>query len=151
MGRALIRLVVAAAALVVALAILRPGPSGAAPPSAFWVIVNPNNPAVALDRKFLADAFLKKTTRWPGGEVVRPVDLRPDSPVRRRFSEDVLGRSIAAVKSYWQQLIFSGRAIPPPELDSDEEVLRYVGRHPGAVGYVSGTAELRGVKAVNVK
>src|SRR4051812_20972356 len=90
----------------------------------FRLIVNPANGVTALDRKFLADAFLKKTTRWPGGELIRPVDLGTESAIRRRFSEDVLGRSVAAVKSYWQQMIFSGRAVPPPELDSDEEVIR---------------------------
>ena len=58
---------------------------------------------------------------------------------------------MAAVKSYWQQLIFSGRAIPPPELDSDEEVVRYVAKYPGAVGYVSGGSELSGVRTVIVK
>jgi hypothetical protein len=55
------------------------------------------------------------------------------------------------VKSYWQQLIFSGRGVPPPELDTEEEVIRYVGRHPGALGYVSSYGEVGGVKVVIVK
>jgi hypothetical protein len=71
--------------------------------------------------------------------------------VRRRFCEEVLSRSVAAVKSYWQQLIFSGRAVPPPELDTDEEVVRYVAKYSGAIGYVSGASELSGVKVVAVK
>jgi ABC-type phosphate transport system substrate-binding protein len=119
--------------------------------ASFHVIVNVANGASALDRRFLADAFLKKTTRWPGGEPIRPVDLGTESATRRRFSEDVLGRSVAAVKSYWQQMIFSGRAVPAPELDSDEEVIRYVGKYPGAIGYISGAAEPAGVKVVGVK
>jgi ABC-type phosphate transport system substrate-binding protein len=126
------------------------GPSRAAS-TGFRVIVHPSNAAASLDRKFLTDAFLKKTTRWPTGELIRPVDLGSDSPVRRRFSEEVLNRSVAAVKSYWQTLIFAGRAIPPPEMDDDEEVVRYVAKYPGAVGYVSVAGELAGVKVVNVK
>jgi ABC-type phosphate transport system substrate-binding protein len=122
-----------------------------ASPSAYRVIVNPANASSALERKFLTDAFLKKTTRWPTGELIRPVDLGSDSTVRRHFTEDVLSRSVAAVKSYWQSLIFSGRAIPPPELDDDAEVMRYVAKYPGAVGYVSGVAELSGVKVVALK
>jgi hypothetical protein len=117
----------------------------------YRLIVNPANTTGALDRKFVTDAFLKKTTRWPSGELIRPADLGVESSVRRRFSDEVLNRSVAAVKSYWQQLIFSGRAIPPPELDSDEEMVRYVAKYPGAVGYVSGAGEISGVRVVLVK
>jgi hypothetical protein len=48
-------------------------------------------------------------------------------------------------------MIFSGRSLPPPELGSDDEVLRYVLAHPGAIGYVSGAANLRGAKVLAVK
>jgi hypothetical protein len=63
----------------------------------------------------------------------------------------VHARSVAAVKSYWQQVIFSGRGVPPPELESDEAVIRHVTRSPGAVGYVSGAANVRGVRVVSVR
>jgi hypothetical protein len=55
------------------------------------------------------------------------------------------------VRSYWQQLIFSGRDVPPPELDSDADVVKYVSKHAGAIGYVSGNGDLAGVKVVIVK
>jgi ABC-type phosphate transport system substrate-binding protein len=120
-------------------------------PAPFRVIVNAANPSTTLDRKFITDAFLKKTTRWGDGEQIRPVDLPTDSQTRRHFSEDVLGRSIGAVKSYWQQLIFSGRAVPPPELDQENDVLKYVATHAGAIGYVSAASDVSRVKAVNVR
>jgi ABC-type phosphate transport system substrate-binding protein len=123
---------------------------GYAPPS-YRVIVNSGNASDSLDRRFVAEAFLKKATRWPDGGAILPVDLATDSPARRRFSEEVLGRSVEAVKSYWQQLIFSGRGVPPPELDSEVDVVKYVARHPGGLGYVSGTADIAGVKAVAVR
>jgi hypothetical protein len=50
-----------------------------------------------------------------------------------------------------QQRIFAGRGLPPPELESDEAVLRYVRSRPGAVGYVSERAELGGVKVLGVR
>jgi ABC-type phosphate transport system substrate-binding protein len=117
----------------------------------FRVIVHPDNPSTTLTRDFLIDAFLKRTTRWNDGEMIRPVDQRPDSLARRRFSDSVLQRSVAAVKSYWQQRIFSGRELPPPELDSDEAVVAYVMKHRGAVGYVSGSAKLDRAKPVQIQ
>jgi hypothetical protein len=55
------------------------------------------------------------------------------------------------VKNYWQQRIFSGRDLPPPELDSDEAVVSYVLSHRGALGYVSGAAKLDKAKPVAVQ
>jgi ABC-type phosphate transport system substrate-binding protein len=115
------------------------------------IIVHPNNPTTVLDRKFIADAFLRKTTRWPNGETIKPVDLRPSLSVRRTFSEAVVGRSVEAVRNYWQQRIFSGRDLPPPELDSEEEVVAYVLKHSNAVGYVSLGTNLNGARTVTVR
>ena len=121
------------------------------PGGGYQLIVNPRNPNSAADRKFVEDAFLKKITRWSGGETIQPVDLAPDSPTRRAFSGSVLKRSVEAVKSYWQARIFSGRDVPPPELDSDDGVVAYVLKHDGAVGYISAGAELRGAKLLAVR
>ncbi|MET0793793.1 MAG: substrate-binding domain-containing protein [Polyangiaceae bacterium] len=117
----------------------------------FVIIVHPANPATSLSRSALADLYLKRTTRWDDGESARPVDQRPDADARRAFSESVLKRSVAAVKRYWQQRIFSGRDLPPPELDGDEAVLSYVASHRGALGYVSGSAKLDRAKPVPVR
>jgi hypothetical protein len=124
---------------------------GQQPPPVYRVIVNANNPHTWIDRRFLSQAMLKKVTHWDHGEPIRPVDLGADSPTRRRFSSDVHNRSVAAVRNYWQQIIFSGRGVPPPELESDEAVVRFVARHPGAVGYVSGAADVAVVKVLQVR
>jgi len=123
----------------------------AAPAAAFRVVANAGQAVGVVDRRFVADAFLKKTTRWPDGGLIRPVDLGPASGVRERFSEDVLGRSVAAVKSYWQQLVFSGRGLPPPELDGDDEVVSYVVSHAGAIGYVSPSANIERVRLLTLR
>jgi ABC-type phosphate transport system substrate-binding protein len=125
--------------------------ASAASSHGYRIVVHPRNPASTLARRTLEDAFLKKVKTWPNGETIRPVDLEPDSAVRQRFSEEILKRPVAAVRAYWQQCIFSGRNLPPPELDTDDEVLSYVAKYPGAVGYVSANAPLRGVKVVSVE
>jgi ABC-type phosphate transport system substrate-binding protein len=117
----------------------------------FRVITHPNNPFGSVSREFVADAFLKKASRWQDGEAIQPVDLRADAPVRRSFSDSVLKRSVSAVKIYWQQRIFSGRGVPPPELDSDQAVIAYVASRRGGIGYVSEGAKLESVKVCNLR
>lgn len=119
--------------------------------SGLQLIVHPANEAASFERQLIADAFLKKAMRWPDGAAIEPVDQRFGMPVRERFSEHVLRRSAAAIRNYWQQRIFTGRGVPPPELESDEAVLRYVQTHRGAVGYVSESAAVTGVKVITVR
>jgi ABC-type phosphate transport system substrate-binding protein len=118
---------------------------------AYRLIVDPANSTTSVDRVFVAQAFLKKVRRWPDGGTIHPVDLARGSPIRSRWSSDVLSRSVDAVKIYWQQMIFSGRELPPPEMGSDDEVVDYVLRRPGSIGYVSASTNLRGTKVLTVR
>ena len=117
----------------------------------YQIVCNPNNPIAVVDRQFVQDAFLKKVRSWPTGDGTRPVDLAPSSPVRRHFSKEVLRRPVEAVRVFWQQRIFAGRDLPPPEVRSDDEVIAFVLRDRGAIGYVSAGAALNGAKVLNVK
>ena len=123
---------------------------GAADTAELRIVVHPSNAMRSAAPSFLADAFLKKVTRWPSGETIRPLDQAPSSPVRRLFSRSILKKTVSAVRSYWQQRIFSGRDVPPPELDSDAAVIAYVERNPGAIGYVSSAAKLGTTRELQV-
>jgi len=131
---------------------LAAGPASSAEPTRppYILIVHPGSRPAALDRKFLSEVFLRRTTRWPDDTPILPVDLAPDARARARFSQDVLARSVASVRSYWQQRIFSGQGLPPPELGDDDAVVSYVLSHPGAIGYVSSGTPLNGAMLVEV-
>jgi ABC-type phosphate transport system substrate-binding protein len=123
----------------------------ASPAGGFRIIVNPENTATTLSREFLADAFLRNVQDWESGRRIAPVDQLPSSPTRQEFSKHILLRSVAAVRNYWQQRIFAGRGIPPPELESDAAIVRYVIANRNAVGYVSSAAELGSAQVVSVR
>jgi ABC-type phosphate transport system substrate-binding protein len=117
----------------------------------FQVIVNSANPVSALTRDDVARLFLKERTSWDGGLAVEAVDQRARSDVREAFSTAALGRSPRAVIVHWQRQIFSGRDVPPRELESDDAVVEYVRTHAGAVGYVSPGGAVYGVKTVEIR
>jgi hypothetical protein len=117
----------------------------------FRVVVHPANPESFASRELVSDAFLKKVSRWPNGEQIRPVDLTLGSAVRETFSQNVLRRTAAAVRNYWQQRIFTGRGVPPPEVASDADVIRYVREHAGGIGYVSAAADPATVKVLPIR
>ncbi len=117
----------------------------------FKVIVHPDNPVTAVDRDFLRDAYLKKTKDWGGSTAIRPVDLSTKFSVRAKFVHDVLKKTPSQLKNYWNQQIFSGKGVPPPEADTTRAVITYVLANPGAVGYIPSNIDPGGAKVIAVK
>ncbi len=132
------------AGLALAAAAAAPAAAQPAPPG-FVVIVNAAGPA-SVSRAELSRAFLKT------GGALLAVDLGKNAEARAAFSRAVLGRPTSAVATYWQQQIFAGRDVPPPEKGSDAAVVAFVRANPLAVGYVSAAAALPpGVRRVDVR
>ena len=118
--------------------------------ASFKVIVNSAANVTSLPKKEISDLFMKRTAKWSNGTPVTPVDQSDRSAVRDEFSKTIHGKPTAAVKSYWQQQIFSGQGLPPPELADDDAVVSYVLSHPGAIGYVTAGTGLNGARTVDV-
>lgn len=112
------------------------------PTPEFRVVVHADHPLDAIERGLLAKIFIKKISRWDDGSLIQPIDQVATSPVREAFTDAVHKKSVSAVKSYWQRMIFSGRDVPPPEYEGDAAVLDAVRRRPGAVGYVGSETPL---------
>jgi ABC-type phosphate transport system substrate-binding protein len=129
----------------------RPAPAAPRADAAFVVVVHAANPSAAMPRDQVARLFLRKLKRWPSGAPAEPVDLAPGAPARDQFTRRVLGKSVATVRAYWQQRIFSGAEVPPPEKAGEADALDFVRTHPGAVTYVSGASALPpGVRPLDV-
>jgi ABC-type phosphate transport system substrate-binding protein len=117
----------------------------------YVVVVNEANPVSTLTKDEVSKIFLKKTVKWPSGSSVAPVDQTTGTGAREAFSKAVHDRGAAAIESFWQQQIFAGKDVPPPEKASDADVIAFVRSNPAAIGYVaSGAALGAGVKAVAV-
>ncbi len=117
----------------------------------FTAVVNAANPVTSLSVEEVSRLLLKKVTRWPDGLEVVPVDQSSDSSVRQAFSRLIHGRTLRAVDAFWKQCIFSGRAIPPLVVATDEDVVNYVEGIPGAIGYVTGGTPLsKNVRALHI-
>jgi ABC-type phosphate transport system substrate-binding protein len=135
-----------ATALVLATAVALPAAEE------FVVVVHPSVAGINVRRGDLAAVFLKKAARWGTGATAVPVDQSGTSPVRNAFSQAVLGMPVATAVQYWQKQMFETNPLRPPVVKgTDAEVLAFVEKNAGAVGYVSKAAVLpAGVKAIAV-
>ena len=109
--------------------------------ASFKVIVNPSVAGAKIPRATLAQIYLGKARTWGDGSAIVPVDLSTVSPVRRAFSDSVLGAPVDAVKQMWMRNVSAGH-LPPAVKESDAAVIAFVASSRGAVGYVSESAEL---------
>lgn len=144
------RLILAASALL-ALGGLTAADTTSRPGNGYQIIVNPANQIESVDRSFLSNVYLKKVITWRNDWTVRPVQLSKRFALRDQFTREILKKSPSQLRSYWNRQIFSGKAVPPPDLESQEEVISYVLANKGAIGYVAAGVNLRGAKVVRLR
>ena len=139
----------ALAVTLVALVLSLAAPVAAEDVRPFKIVVHPATAVTSLTVPQVSQLFLRTKRTWDDGIAVAPVDQVPGA-LREAFSKHVFGRSVSAIKSYWQSQLFAGRGVPPPELRNDAAVVAHVTQTPGAIGYVSADAPVGTARVVIV-
>lgn len=114
------------------------------------IVANPAIGASEISRDELNRIFLMTKTSLQGTGHVEPV-LESAGPAHQMFLKEYIGRTDAALMTYYRSLVFTGKASFPKTFKSDAELIEYVARTKGAIGYVSATANTAGVKTLKVK
>ena len=114
------------------------------------VIANPNVATTSVSADDLKGVFLEEKTSFSDGSHVEPV-LQKSGAVHEAFVKDYLGKNDSALQTYYRSLVFTGKGSMPKTVGSDAEVVAYVAKTKGAVGYVSASASTEGVKVLQVK
>jgi len=114
------------------------------------VIANTSVGASSVSADELRGVFLATKTSLSDGSHVEPV-LEKDGPVHEAFVKEYLGKTDAALQTYYRSLVFTGKASMPKTLSADADVVAYVAKTKGAIGYVSAAAATAGVKTLEVR
>lgn len=113
------------------------------------VVVHPSNGA-SLDKKSVQRIFLGKEKKFSDGKEALPINQVTTSAARGSFDSDTLERSSTQIAAYWSKLVFTGKGIPPKELDDDAAVLAIVADNPNAIGYVDSASVSDAVKVISL-
>jgi ABC-type phosphate transport system substrate-binding protein len=104
------------------------------------VIVNKGNDSA--DKATIVKVYSGEAKTWSNGDAVAAFDLPEDNPSRAAFAGEVMGKNLSNMKALWAQNVFTGKAVPPKKLASDDEVKKAVAASKGAVGYIkAGSAD----------
>ena len=111
------------------------------------------NESVAIDsikKKDAKKVFLGKSKKFSdGSKVVIVIQKKGDT--HKEFVKAVVGKSSSQYKTYWKKLVFTGKGKQPKTVKSDADVLAYVARTKGAMGYIAGGSSTDGAKVVALK
>ena len=114
------------------------------------VIANPSIAASTVSAAELKSVFLAMKTSLGNGSRVEPV-LENGGAAHEAFVKHYLQKTDAALQIYYRSLVFTGKASMPKMLGSDAQVVAYVARTRGAIGYVSAATSTAGVKTLEVR
>ncbi|MFA6179029.1 MAG: hypothetical protein WC696_05380 [Candidatus Methylopumilus sp.] len=121
--------------LLILASLLLPGSVSAAGTESLAVIVAPNHALRSLSITDVSLIYWRKKLYWADGKRMQPVNFPTDHPLRRQFSQLVLGSLPETQTEYWNGLYYHGTS-PPHVIASQEAMLRFVAETPGAIGYV---------------
>jgi len=114
------------------------------------VIVHSDVTGDHISKDALAKVFTGSATRIPSGARVIPVMLK-NGPVHSEFATDFLGRSPVSLMVIWRGLVLSGQSAMPKAFDSEDEMVKFVAKTPGAIGYIGVKTPHDDVKVLEVR
>jgi ABC-type phosphate transport system substrate-binding protein len=112
------------------------------------VIANEDVSSDEIAKRELQKIFLGRSTQF-GGQKLVVVTLGNGSS-HQAFTEDYLQMTPQQFTNHWRKIVFSGTGKEPRAFDSEAELVAFVARTPGAIGYVSSGGSHSGVKTLKV-
>lgn len=99
------------------------------------VVVHAQAPVDRLTDAQLRQVYLGESSFW-GSVKIHPAVLRVPPDVYAAFMGAVAGISPGGYEAYWIRKVFREGGMPPRPFDSAADILAYVARTPGGLGFI---------------
>lgn len=113
------------------------------------IIAHPTNALESLSTSDLEAILTGNKKQWSGGGNIEIAILK-GGPAHEEVVQTYAKKSAAQFKSFWRNLVFSGRGVMPREFDNASAMIQYVAATPNAIGYVEVTAVDASVKVFTI-
>ncbi len=100
------------------------------------VIAHAENKAEKFSKDEIKKIFLGKRTKWDDDRKIIFVTLST-GPIHKEFLKTYVGKTPAQYNKYWKKQIFTGKGKPPKSFKTEKQLLDYVSKTKGALGYIS--------------
>jgi hypothetical protein len=103
-------------------------------------VVSAKSPITTLTKIQVADLFLGRSIRFPGGSPAVAIDQREGAAARDEFYATFTNKSAVQMRAYWSKIIFTGRGLPPQAVSDDAEIKKLLTENPQAIAYLERSA-----------
>jgi ABC-type phosphate transport system substrate-binding protein len=114
------------------------------------IIANSSVKADSISADDLKSVYLEDTSSLKDGSHVEPV-LEKGGAAHEAFLKDYVGKSDSALQTFYRSLVFTGKGSMPKAVGSDADVVAYVAKTKGAIGYIATASPAEGVKTLDIK
>jgi ABC-type phosphate transport system substrate-binding protein len=114
------------------------------------VIANSGVPVDSIDKNSLRDIFLGKKAFWDKDNKI-VVTILKKGAIHEEFLTKYVGKTSAQFQAYWNKLLYTGTGTPPVSFNTEQELVDYVSRNKGAVGYIDAQTPHKNVKVIRVQ
>jgi ABC-type phosphate transport system substrate-binding protein len=113
------------------------------------VIGNRSVPASELSEKDIQNIYLGKKKVWENGLKIEMAVLG-ESDLTDRFLKNYVKKSPSRFNNYWKKQVFTGGGKPPVSFEREKDLVEYVSKTKGAIGYVASQSYSDSVKILAV-
>ena len=113
------------------------------------VLVNSTTAIITISEDDLKNYYLGKRSSWPDGSKVTVVVLKDGASHEILMKK--LGKSTSQFNTGWKKLVFTGKGSMPEQVSSEDELVAFVAKNPGSIGYANVGKVKDGVKAIPAK
>lgn len=102
-----------------------------------FVITYPSTSISEIPKNHIRSIFTMRLRQWPNGSPITLVTMADDHPVHINFVQATVRLFPHKLRKNWDKLIYSGTGQAPIEVKTEAEMIDYVSKTPGTIGYVS--------------
>lgn len=114
------------------------------------LIANPGVAVSELSSSEVKSVFLGKTGNWDDGSRI-VLSMLKGGDVSAEFLKSNVKKSQKQFGTFWKKAVFSGTGEMPADFDTESDLIMFVSRTPGAVGYVDEASVNESVKVITIK
>lgn len=114
------------------------------------IVVNKSNTVNEISQLDIQNIYSGKKTTWDDGSPVQAAFLT-STDARDVFLKDVIRKTLPQYTNFWKKAIFTGTGNPPTELNTPEEMKKFIASNSNAIGFLSSTYVDESIKSIEIK
>jgi ABC-type phosphate transport system substrate-binding protein len=113
-------------------------------------VVNPGVTETSITPEDAKAILLGNKARWESSGNIKLI-VQTESALNEKVIRDFTQRTPDQFDKYWKKLLFTGKAVMPIQAKTDAEVIDFVSKTPGAMGYAAKESVTDKVKVITIK